>query len=259
MKRFLCIMAAVALLATGYTLGVSSTLTGQAGPLQQAGCQTFPETKQTVCGRFLTYWQEHGGLAQQGFPISAEIQEKSDLNGQTYTVQYFERAVFEKHPENQPPYDVLLAQLGTFRYQAKYGTGGGNGSGGAQPTATATPVAPAFVELGDPVSRNGLVFTVFRLDRLAKRVDVSYTVKNESGQPVTFVLANKDQRLLNDAGADLQLADPSGVATVVLQNGQEYTGGTTFTGSLPADSDYATYAADNMTGIGSVRVHIPLR
>jgi YVTN family beta-propeller protein len=57
---------------------------------------------------------------QQGFPISDEFQEKSSLNGKVYTVQYFERAVFERHPENQPPYDVLLSQLGTFRYKAKY-------------------------------------------------------------------------------------------------------------------------------------------
>ena len=35
-------------------------------------------------------------------------------------MQYFERAVFEKHPENQPPYDVLLSQLGTFQYKQKY-------------------------------------------------------------------------------------------------------------------------------------------
>jgi carboxyl-terminal processing protease len=30
-------------------------------------------------------------------------------------VQYFERAVFEYHPENEPPYDVLLSQLGKYR------------------------------------------------------------------------------------------------------------------------------------------------
>jgi C-terminal peptidase prc len=35
-------------------------------------------------------------------------------------VQYFERAVFEYHPENQAPYDVLLSQLGTTRYKALY-------------------------------------------------------------------------------------------------------------------------------------------
>ena len=246
MKQLLYAIAAVGLLVTGYALGVTSTVTGNAGPLLQANCVTFPETQQTVCGRFLKYWQDHGGLPQQGYPISGEFQEKSDLNGQVYTVQYFERAVFEFHPENQPPYDVLLSQLGTFLYKAKYGSG--------------TPAEPpAFVELGDPVSRNGLVFTLFRLDRLEKRVDVAYKVKNESGVPVTFVLANKDQRLLNDAGQPLQLANPTGVTSVTLQNGQEFTGGTSWIGTLAEDADYATYVADNMTGIGSVRVHIPLR
>ncbi len=102
----------------GLLLGAPST--SQA----QGNSHTFPETGHTVSGDFWQYWQAHGGLAQQGYPISEEMQEKSDLNGQTYTVQYFERAVFEKHPENQPPYNVLLSQLGTFRYKAKYGTGG---------------------------------------------------------------------------------------------------------------------------------------
>jgi manganese oxidase len=82
--------------------------------------RTFSETGKTVSGRFLDYWQNHGDLAQQGFPISDVIQEKSDLDGKTYQVQYFERAVFELHPENAPPYDVLLSQLGTFRYKQKY-------------------------------------------------------------------------------------------------------------------------------------------
>jgi hypothetical protein len=256
-KRLLYTFAAVGLLIVGYALGVSSTITGQAGPLAQANCQTFPETQQTVCGRFLRYWQEHGGLAQQGFPISAEFQERSDLNGQVYTVQYFERAVFEYHPENQPPYDVLLSQLGTFQYRAKYGSG----SPGPQPEPgpTTTPMPPAFVEVGDPVSRNGLVFTLVRLDRLPKRVDAVYTVRNESGGPVTFVLANKDQQLLNDADQPLPLANPTGVTTITIQNGQTFSGGTSFTGTLAADADHATYVADNMTAIGSVRVRVPLR
>ncbi len=90
---------------------------------QQSGCQTFPQTGKTVCGKFLTYWQAHGGLAQQGYPISTEFQEVSNLDNKLYTVQYFERAVFEAHPENAPPYDVLLAQLGTYRYKQKYPNG----------------------------------------------------------------------------------------------------------------------------------------
>ncbi len=95
-----------------------------AGPSQaQEGSRTFPETGKTIKGRFLEYWTTHGGLAQQGFPISEEIQEKSDTDGKTYTVQYFERAVFEKHPENKAPNDVLLSLLGTFRYEQQYPNG----------------------------------------------------------------------------------------------------------------------------------------
>ena len=33
-------------------------------------------------------------------------------DGKTYQVQYFERVRMEYHPENQPPYDVLLGQFG---------------------------------------------------------------------------------------------------------------------------------------------------
>jgi hypothetical protein len=94
----------------------------------QTGCQLFKQTGKTVCGRFLQYWQTHGGLAQQGYPLSNEFTEVSDLNGQPYTVQYFERAVFERHPENAAPYDVLLSQLGTFQFKRKYPDGEPAGS-----------------------------------------------------------------------------------------------------------------------------------
>lgn len=86
-------------------------------------CRTFPETGHKVCGKFLTYWDSHGGLAQQGYPISETFTENSPLDGKPYTVQYFERAVFELHPENQPPFDVLLSQLGTFVAKQKYTQG----------------------------------------------------------------------------------------------------------------------------------------
>jgi beta propeller repeat protein len=91
-------------------------------PSADPNTQVFTETGFTVSGRFLDYWQSHGGLAQQGYPISGVFTETSDLDGKPYTVQYFERAVFEMHPEKPPPYDVLLSQLGTFRYKQKYGT-----------------------------------------------------------------------------------------------------------------------------------------
>ncbi|MEO5951463.1 MAG: multicopper oxidase domain-containing protein, partial [Chloroflexia bacterium] len=99
--------------------GFFNVLPAAAGAATETS-HTFPETGKTVSGRFWEYWQQNGGLAQQGFPLTDEFQEKSDLDGKTYTVQYFERSVFEKHPENPKPYDVLLSQLGTFRYKEKY-------------------------------------------------------------------------------------------------------------------------------------------
>ncbi len=95
---------------------------------QPAGtCQTFKETGKSVCGKFLTYWLQHGGVAQQGFPLSGEFNEISDLNGKPYTVQYFERAVFELHPENPAPFDVLLSQLGRIQLARKYPNGAPSG------------------------------------------------------------------------------------------------------------------------------------
>ena len=141
---------------TLYTLAIIATtmvLTTIFQPLsslpsfaQTPGCQTFSETGKTVCGRFLEYWQKNGGLAQQGLPLSGPFSEVSELNGKTYTVQYFERAVFEQHPENQPPYDVLLSQLGTFQFQRKYPNG--DPSGGPQPTQP--PAQPTAVPSSGP-------------------------------------------------------------------------------------------------------------
>ena len=69
-------------------LGVASS--GYAASSQPANCAganscTFPETGKTVQGRFLSYWNDHGGLMQQGYPISDELQETSDMNGKIYT------------------------------------------------------------------------------------------------------------------------------------------------------------------------------
>ena len=86
----------------------------------QSDCQAFAETGRSVCGKFLAYWKEHGSLAQQGYPISEPLILDSPVDRLSYTMQYFERAVFELHPENQPPYDVLLSQLGTLEYKRRY-------------------------------------------------------------------------------------------------------------------------------------------
>src|SRR5438552_9982872 len=116
-------MSVIILLAASAILGLArqASPTAIAAPgAQQSSCHTFPETSKTVCGRFLQYWTAHGGLAQQGYPISPQFTEVSDVNGKPYTVQYFERAVFEMHPENPAPNDVLLSLLGVSRYKQNY-------------------------------------------------------------------------------------------------------------------------------------------
>jgi hypothetical protein len=82
--------------------------------------QTFPQTGHVVGGGFAAYWQQHGGLAQFGYPLTDEFTEKSATNGKPYTVQYFERAVFEYHPEAPANARIMLSLLGVSRYHARY-------------------------------------------------------------------------------------------------------------------------------------------
>jgi hypothetical protein len=78
----------------------------------------FPQTKHTVRGAFLKRWHEGGEVARYGYPLSEAFLEKSDADGHSYIVQYFERAVMEYHPEKKPPYDVQLAALGNLALAA---------------------------------------------------------------------------------------------------------------------------------------------
>src|SRR5947199_8717646 len=95
MRRLTNRMGIVLLLVAVAAMGLSPQLTTTPAAAQQANCHTFPETRMTLCGRFLQYWTEHGGLAQQGYPISAELTETSDVDGRAYTVQYFDVAVVD--------------------------------------------------------------------------------------------------------------------------------------------------------------------
>ncbi|MEO8288436.1 MAG: PQQ-binding-like beta-propeller repeat protein [Chloroflexota bacterium] len=111
----------------------------------QSDAVTFPQTGKTLEGKFLEYWNNNGGLAQQGYPISDQLEEKNDTDGKTYTVQYFERAVFELHPENEPPYDILLSLLGVSTYKQRYP------NGAPDQTADTSPGSILFPETGHRV------------------------------------------------------------------------------------------------------------
>ncbi|MEO8288619.1 MAG: hypothetical protein ABI670_19550 [Chloroflexota bacterium] len=81
-------------------------------PPASSGINYFAETRHSLGGEFLDYWRLQGGLERFGYPISEELSETSTTDRRTYTVQYFERARFEFHPDNVEPYRVLLGQLG---------------------------------------------------------------------------------------------------------------------------------------------------
>jgi hypothetical protein len=67
----------------------------------------FDETGHTLANGFKKYWDEHGGVAVFGYPISEEYEEGD------FIVQYFERARLEWHPENAgSDFEVLLGHLG---------------------------------------------------------------------------------------------------------------------------------------------------
>jgi spore germination protein len=83
-------------------------------------CVWFGETRQMACSEFISYWRSHGldlgdegisyreSLALFGYPISRPyVDPETGL-----LTQYFERAVFELHPDNPDPCRVLLRRLG---------------------------------------------------------------------------------------------------------------------------------------------------
>ena len=92
--------------------------TSAAPAAQQGGSRLFPETNQTVSGRFLEVWSQNGDYATNlyinGLPLTDKHPEINLDDGKTYQTQWFERARFEEHPENTKPYDVLLGRLGAF-------------------------------------------------------------------------------------------------------------------------------------------------
>jgi hypothetical protein len=94
------------------TLGLEFRQQDPPAAPQPAPAVYFPETGHNLSGEFLQYWQTHGGLAVNGYPIT-EPEMETSTNGKQYLTQWLERSRFELHPENAGgPYEVLLGQLG---------------------------------------------------------------------------------------------------------------------------------------------------
>ncbi|GAC1354295.1 MAG: hypothetical protein NVSMB42_11840 [Herpetosiphon sp.] len=107
------------------------------------GCLFFQETGHSLCPPFRAYWEQRGGLARFGYPVSEPITERNEA-GFTGNFQWFQRRRMEVHPENQPPFDILLGLLGNEVRSAprRGGGGGGGGGGGTKPDPCANIEAP---------------------------------------------------------------------------------------------------------------------
>jgi hypothetical protein len=103
------------------------------------GERCFPHTNQCISGRFRQYWEQHGGVAIFGLPIAAARNEVNPDDGRVYLTQWFERARFELHTENQPPYDVLLGRLGAEAHPL------------AMPPTTVPQQGPAYANRDTPI------------------------------------------------------------------------------------------------------------
>lgn len=68
----------------------------------------FPETGHTVAMGFQDFWERNGGAAVFGNPTTEEHMDP--VSG--YSVQYFERAIFEWHTEGDGPPHVELRKIG---------------------------------------------------------------------------------------------------------------------------------------------------
>lgn len=96
-------------------LGMCLAIVPVSSLFAQSDQRCFPETGQCISGRIRQYWEQNGGLPVFGYPIGPQQQQL--VEGTALQVQWFERNRLELHPENQPPYDVLLGRLGVDRLE----------------------------------------------------------------------------------------------------------------------------------------------
>ncbi len=95
------------------------------------GCLYIEQTSFNICGDILAAWNASGleldgqpgkteaeNIALFGLPLTGTY-ESTLPDGNVITIQWFERARFELHPQNAPPYNVLLGRLGVETLQAR--------------------------------------------------------------------------------------------------------------------------------------------
>ena len=96
----LAIVLMAAVLATGLGAKAPQTL--------EPECEYWNPTGHFVCGEFLDFFNARGGLEVFGYPLTEAF---ADATHGDLTVQYFQRARMEWHPQNPVPYTVVLGLL----------------------------------------------------------------------------------------------------------------------------------------------------
>ncbi len=91
--------------------GINDPAFNPVNATSDSSCTFYPETNHRLCNGFQSYWENNGGLSVFGYPLSEEFSQKNPDTGQVYTVQYFERARFEWHPQSSGG-SVMLGRLG---------------------------------------------------------------------------------------------------------------------------------------------------
>lgn len=87
------------------------TSTGPLNVNNAFACRTYSETGFAVCFAFLEFFDQYGGAAQFGYPISGfEYHEKK-------LVQYFEKARFEWQPWKTEGQRVVVSDLGRIYFE----------------------------------------------------------------------------------------------------------------------------------------------
>jgi len=183
-------------------------------------CRNYPETRKRVCYAFLTFFDEHGGVGQFGYPISNfEIHEQR-------IVQYFQRARLEWHPELPAGERVQVTDLGR-RYFFLMG----------EDTEVLDPEAVIIDE--------GIDLLQVVLD-LNVRAYAEQAVLPQNGK-VTIDVTVRDQNLIPVAGAEITM-------TVKLPSGEEQR---IFFDQRTDDNGIAKYTIDfknQPMGLAEIRV-----
>jgi len=147
-------------------------------------CQTFSETGYSVCFACLEFFEQNGGVAQFGYPISPFEFRNNQI------VQYFENARFEWRPGLAEGQRIGLTDLGRIYFDQ-------------------IDEDPAFLK----PSMQGVSGPNLVLD-LQVRAFPNKAVATSSDQQTIYVLV-QDQNLQPIAGAN-------GIATIRLPNGEVY-------------------------------------